>query len=100
MASMDWPGFWIGYAVKQVEPTMDAQDAVDFGREAFSICLTLGAPVLIVGLVVGIIVGVLQAMTHVQDQTVSFVPNCWRSNAVFQTSVGYTPAFDRLATVD
>ena len=53
---------------------MDAQDAVDFGREAFSICLTLGAPVLIVGLVVGIIVGVLQAMTHVQDQTVSFVP--------------------------
>jgi len=36
--------------------------------------LLLSAPVLLAGLVIGLIVSVLQAVTQVQEQTLSFVP--------------------------
>ena len=36
--------------------------------------MLVGGPILAVGLLIGIAVGVFQAMTQVQDQTVSFVP--------------------------
>ena len=53
---------------------MDAQSAVDLGREALSTALVIGAPVLLVGVVVGLLIGLVQALTQIQDQTVSFVP--------------------------
>ena len=53
---------------------MNSQDAVDLGREAVTAALVLGGPLLISGLVVGLVVGLLQAITQVQEQTVSFVP--------------------------
>ncbi len=53
---------------------MNPEDAVDLGREALRTCLIVGGPILAVGLLIGLAVGVLQAMTQVQDQTVSFVP--------------------------
>lgn len=53
---------------------MDPQDAIDLGREAMKACFIVGGPILLASLIIGLIVGVLQAMTQVQDQTVSFVP--------------------------
>jgi flagellar biosynthesis protein FliQ len=53
---------------------MDAQAAVDLGREALSTAMVVGAPVLLVGVVVGLLIGLVQALTQIQDQTVSFVP--------------------------
>ena len=53
---------------------MDAQDAVDLGREAIWITLLVGSPVLVAGLLIGLLVGLLQAMTQIQEATVSFVP--------------------------
>lgn len=53
---------------------MDAQDAVDLGRQAIMTGLLVSAPVLIVGTVIGLLIGLLQALTQIQDQTVSFVP--------------------------
>lgn len=53
---------------------MDAQDAVDMGRQAIMTGLLVSAPVLIVGTVIGLLIGLLQALTQIQDQTVSFVP--------------------------
>jgi flagellar biosynthetic protein FliQ len=53
---------------------MDAQAAVDLGREALSTAMIVGAPVLLVGVVVGLLIGLVQALTQIQDQTVSFVP--------------------------
>lgn len=53
---------------------MQPQDAVDLGREALMLLLTVSAPVLVAGLVVGLVVGLLQALTQVQEQTVAFVP--------------------------
>lgn len=53
---------------------MDAQDAVDLGRQAIMLSLLIGAPVLLVGMAVGLLIGLLQALTQIQDQTISFVP--------------------------
>jgi flagellar biosynthetic protein FliQ len=53
---------------------MNPQDAIDLGREALNITLIIGAPVLLAGMAEGLLIGLLQAITQVQEQTVSFVP--------------------------
>ena len=53
---------------------MDAQDAIELGREAMMMTLLIGAPVLAVGMAVGLLVGLVQALTQIQEQTVAFVP--------------------------
>jgi flagellar biosynthetic protein FliQ len=53
---------------------MNPQDAIDLGREAVNIALVIGAPVLVTGMIVGLVVGLLQAVTQIQEQTVSFLP--------------------------
>ncbi|MBX7167700.1 MAG: flagellar biosynthesis protein FliQ [Pirellulales bacterium] len=53
---------------------MSPQDVVDLVREALQISLLVSAPVLVTGLVVGLGIGLLQALTQVQEQTVSFIP--------------------------
>jgi len=53
---------------------MEAQDAIDLGREALRVALMIGAPVLLAGMAVGLLVGLIQALTQIQEQTVAFVP--------------------------
>lgn len=53
---------------------MDAQDAVELVRHALWVALMISAPVLVAGMVVGLVIGFLQALTQIQEQTVTFVP--------------------------
>jgi flagellar biosynthesis protein FliQ len=53
---------------------MDAQEAIDLGREAVWTMLVIGSPVLLAGMLVGLVIGLLQALTQIQEQTVAFVP--------------------------
>ena len=53
---------------------MDTNQAIDLARQAVTLTLVLGAPVLAAVLIVGLVVSVLQAATQIQDQTLSFVP--------------------------
>lgn len=53
---------------------MEPQEAIDLGRQAVNTMLMIGAPVLLAGLGVGLVIGLLQAITQIQEQTVSFVP--------------------------
>ena len=53
---------------------MDAQDAVDLGRQAIVVSLLIGSPLLLVGMAVGLLIGLLQAVTQIQEQTIAFVP--------------------------
>lgn len=53
---------------------MDPQDTIDFSREALTMVAIVGGPILVAGLAIGLIVGIFQAMTQIQDQTVSAVP--------------------------
>jgi flagellar biosynthetic protein FliQ len=47
---------------------------LDLMRETASTALMLAAPALAVGLVVGLLVAVFQAVTSVQEQTMTLVP--------------------------
>jgi flagellar biosynthetic protein FliQ len=53
---------------------MNASDAIELARQSIVLMLVIGAPVLIVGMVVGVVISILQAVTQVQEQTLSFVP--------------------------
>ncbi len=53
---------------------MTIDQAVELSRAAVLLTLMIGAPVLAIAVVVGLLISILQAVTQVQDQTISFVP--------------------------
>jgi|TARA_R110002072_G_scaffold727_4_gene5280 flagellar biosynthetic protein FliQ len=53
---------------------MDGVDAMDIGREAIWTMLKIGGPILFIALVVGLVVSLFQALTQMQELTLSFVP--------------------------
>jgi flagellar biosynthesis protein FliQ len=53
---------------------MTEQFAIDVARNAFMIALQIGGPFLISSLVVGMSVSVFQAVTQINESTLSFVP--------------------------
>lgn len=61
---------------------LDSSAAVDLAREALLVAVVLAAPMLLVGMAAGLAVGLIQALTQIQDQTVSFVPKLLAMAAV------------------
>ncbi len=53
---------------------MDVADLTRLTAETLYLVLLVSAPVLIVSLIIGLTVGLVQAVTQVQEQTLSFVP--------------------------
>jgi flagellar biosynthetic protein FliQ len=53
---------------------MDLDQAVLLVRTTLLLALLVSAPMLIVGLAVGIFVSLLQAVTQIQEQTLTFIP--------------------------
>jgi flagellar biosynthetic protein FliQ len=53
---------------------MTIEHAVEIARAAIFMSLILGAPVMVVSVVVGLAISILQAVTQIQEQTLSFVP--------------------------
>jgi flagellar biosynthetic protein FliQ len=49
-------------------------DILDIAREALLVTLKLGAPVLLLALIAGLAISLLQALTQMQEMTLSFVP--------------------------
>ena len=47
---------------------------IDLARNAALMALLLAGPMLVVALLVGLVISVLQAVTQIQEQTISFVP--------------------------
>lgn len=46
----------------------------DLARQAIFVTLQVGLPVMIVALGVGLVISLLQAITSIQEQTLTFVP--------------------------
>ena len=53
---------------------MQTADAIDLTRETLSMMLLLSTPILLTGLLIGLCISVLQAVTQIQEQTLTFVP--------------------------
>lgn len=61
--------------------TLDLQ-ITDLARDLLITTLLLAGPVLLVGLVVGVAVSLFQALTSVQEQTMSLIPKMFAVMAV------------------
>ncbi|MGD9857571.1 MAG: flagellar biosynthetic protein FliQ [Planctomycetaceae bacterium] len=53
---------------------MSLDAAINLTRQALWLGLLLGAPFLAVSVAIGLLMSLLQALTQIQDQTLSFVP--------------------------
>ena len=62
--------------------SIDIDLATELIRRALLLVLLLSAPVLIAGLVVGVVASMLQAVTQIQEQTLSFIPKILAMSAV------------------
>ncbi len=61
---------------------MSVDVAIDLCRAATVVSLMIAAPVLACAVIVGLIISILQAVTQLQDQTISFVPKIVAMGAV------------------
>ena len=53
---------------------MEFSEALELGRNAFWMAMSTSAPILVIGLVVGLLIAMFQAVTQLQEQTLTFVP--------------------------
>ena len=53
---------------------MNPQTVVSIGREALMTTLMVASPLLLAGLVVGVLISLFQAITQIQEMTLTFVP--------------------------
>ncbi|WP_454626456.1 flagellar biosynthesis protein FliQ [Bradyrhizobium cenepequi] len=53
---------------------MTGAETLDVARDAIWTIVVVSSPPLIVGLVVGVIVSLFQALTQIQEQTLTYVP--------------------------
>ena len=53
---------------------MDEGAILDLGRRVLILTLTISFPMLIVGLVVGVTISIIQAVTQIQEMTLTFIP--------------------------
>ncbi len=67
------------------------EEAVFFDtmRQGLWVAVQISAPLLTVALVVGVLIGLFQALTSVQEMTLTFVPKIGVMIAVFWVSMTY-----------
>ncbi|MET1028825.1 MAG: flagellar biosynthesis protein FliQ [Dongiaceae bacterium] len=53
---------------------MDEAAVLEIGREAVIVMLKISAPIMLVSLIVGLIIALFQALTQIQEMTLTFVP--------------------------
>jgi flagellar biosynthetic protein FliQ len=53
---------------------MDTDTVVTLATQAMSLALKISIPLLGVGLIVGVLISIIQAVTSIQEQTLSFIP--------------------------
>ena len=53
---------------------MTPDQATDLVRHALLLVILISGPVLIIGLLVGVLISIVQALTQIQEQTLTFVP--------------------------
>ena len=61
----------------------------DMMRQALWIAVQISAPLLIIALMAGLAIGLLQALTSVQEATLTFVPKVGAMLVVFWATMGF-----------
>ena len=53
---------------------MNETDIIEITRQAIWVLLIVSAPLMLVGMAVGLAISLVQALTQIQEATISFVP--------------------------
>ncbi|HVJ35574.1 MAG TPA: flagellar biosynthesis protein FliQ [Dongiaceae bacterium] len=53
---------------------MDESAVLEVGRDAVIVMLKISAPIMLISLIVGLIISLFQALTQIQEMTLTFVP--------------------------
>ena len=72
---------------------MEANDVLDVARDAIIVMLQVSTPVMLVGLAVGLIIALIQALTQIQEMTLTFVP---KIIAIFASLMLFMPYMGRV----
>lgn len=67
---------------------MESLEVLEIGKEAIWVLIKISAPCMLVALVVGLVISLFQALTQIQEQTLSFVP---KMLAVFLSLILFAP---------
>ncbi len=53
---------------------MEASEVIDLIRQGIYVLILISAPLMLVALVVGLAIAIVQALTQIQESTLTFVP--------------------------
>ncbi len=67
---------------------MNEVTVLEVGRDALIVILKISGPIMLVGLLIGVIIALLQALTTIQEMTLTFVP---KIIAIFISIVIFLP---------
>ena len=67
---------------------MDETEVIAVSREAIIVLIKMGAPAMLIALAVGLVIAVFQALTQIQEVTLTFVPKIL---ALFATVLIFVP---------
>jgi flagellar biosynthetic protein FliQ len=68
---------------------MDEALLFDMLRQALMVAIWISAPMLVVALLAGLVIGLFQALTSIQEMTLTFVPKVGLMLAVFWVSMSF-----------
>lgn len=71
---------------------MNTEAIYDILRQALWVAVLMSAPLLAAALVLGVTIGLFQALTSVQENTLTFVPKAGAMIAVFWVSMSFMTA--------
>jgi flagellar biosynthesis protein FliQ len=61
---------------------------IEVGREAMIVILKISAPIMIAGMAIGLVIALFQALTTIQEMTLTFVPKIM---VIFVTIIVFLP---------
>ena len=67
---------------------MNVTDVMEVGREAVIVMLKVSSPILLLALFVGLIISLFQALTQMQEMTLTFVP---KAMVIFVSLLVFAP---------
>ncbi len=67
---------------------MNAADVMDVAREAVIVMLKVGSPIMLLALMVGLTISLFQALTQMQEMTLTFVP---KASVIFLSLLLFLP---------
>lgn len=53
---------------------MNGADVIDVARDAIWVIIMVAGPIMLIALIVGLVVSLFQALTQIQEMTLTFVP--------------------------